>query len=164
VSDTGGSATPSSTGAPEPVEDRLTSASRLGDAGLGPIKIGMTIDEAERVGQLPTANTGCGLTFDPASDTGLRYGDIHVFDNADGTISGLDISTPAISTISGVHVGSTRDDVHRTYPAAVDLGPSTIRITNPEGREITFVLDRDGVVLLIVLKITCTSASIDPQC
>ena len=59
---------------------RLTSASRLGYDGLGPIKLGMTVAEAERAGATPTANTGCGLTFDPEPDTGLRYGDIHIAD------------------------------------------------------------------------------------
>ena len=69
-----------------------------------------------------------------------------------------------ISTISGIHIGSTRDDVHRTYANAVDLGPNTIRITNPEGRRITFVLDQDGVVVFMSLHEPGPASAIDPQC
>jgi hypothetical protein len=161
----GDAATPSSTGvATETEATRLTSESRLGYDGVGPIKLGMTIADAERAGQVATANTGCGLTFDPTSDTGLRYGDVHIADDGRGAIVGLDIDTAAIRTISGIHIGSTREDVHRTYANAVDLGPSTIRITNPEGRRITFVLDRDGVVISISLHEPGPSSAIDPRC
>jgi len=127
----GDAATPSSTAvAIETDATRLTSESRLGYDGLGPIELGMTIAEAERAGHVATANTGCGLTFDPTSDAGLRYGDIHIADDDRGTIVGLDIDTSAIRTISGIHIGSTREDVHRTYGNAV-AGPGIVKHSGP---------------------------------
>ena len=157
-------APPTSVVSSAPEEGRLTSASRLGYAGLGPIKLGMTIEEAERAGQTATANTGCGLTFDLGSDTGLRYGDIHVYDDADGAIVALDIATPTISTISGIHIGSTSDDVYRTYANAVDIGGKRLQIENPQGRRITFVVGRDGTVIWMSLHGPEPAPAIDPQC
>ncbi len=124
----------------------------------------MTVTDAERAGRVATANTGCGLTFDPEPDTGLRYGDIHVSDTAGGIIVGFDISTPAITTISGMHVGNTRDDVHRTYPNAVDVDAQSTTITNPEGRKITFWMSRDGTVVAMSLYEPGPVGHIDPQC
>ena len=156
--------TPATEIASEPEEERLTSASRLGYAGLGPIELGMTIEEAERAGKVGTANTGCGLTFDPASDTGLRYGDVRIIQTSRGTIAGLDISSPEISTISGVRIGSTREDVHRTYPSAVDHEPNLNRIENLEGRRITFLVDRVDVVTDMSLRGSELANEIDPRC
>jgi len=160
-------ATPSSTAVatdPEIKEARLTSASRLGYEGLGPIKLGMSIDDAERAGQAATANTGCALTFDPAPDTGLRYGDVHLFDDDVGAIVGLNVTTPAISTISGIHIGSTRDEVHRTYANAVDVDAETVRIENPQGRRITFYVGRNGIVSGMTLHASGPAPGINPLC
>ena len=119
---------------PAPGEDRLSSASRLGYAGLGPIKLGMAFDDA-------VAAAHVTVQPDPTCDTTL-YGEpgsgvesISVWGRP--TIDTVTVSQPGIRTISGVQVGSTRDDVVRTYPAAVADGSSLV-ITGPDGRIIVF--------------------------
>ena len=66
------------------------------------------------------------------------------------TIDEIDVWHPAIYTISGVHVGSTYDEVLRTYPAAVEtiLAQTYLHltITTPEGRTIKFFFGPDRTV------------------
>jgi hypothetical protein len=58
---------------------------------------------------------------------------------------------PAISTISGIHVGSTVDEVLATYPGASTAElPNAISITDTRGRVILFVLDNDAVTGMVL--------------
>jgi hypothetical protein len=156
--------------APPTGDDRLSSNSRLGYAGLGPIKLGMSYPDVERVGQVTLRQTDCLLTIQPHEGSGLDpipapYGT--------GTITGLsawgafpiteprvidviEVGHPAIYTISGIHVGSTADDVKRTYTNTVEAQYAwdadrrplySLTITNPEGRAVQFLLDADGVIV-----------------
>ena len=163
------STTPTTTTAPTtttptlaPGEDRLSTASRLGYAGLGPIKLGVTLGDAEKAGDVTIVAGDCPWVVHPGPDSGLApvvmpYGTITGYTvwAASGVVDQIDVTNPATSTISGVHVGSTYDDVLRTYPSAVetiigqDSGsspPLSLTITNPEGRVIVFYLGADRVV------------------
>ena len=53
-------------------EDRLSSESRLGYAGLGPIKLGMTIEDASAPARAVIENTGCGFDVRPEAGTVSR--------------------------------------------------------------------------------------------
>jgi len=89
---------------------------------------------------------------------------VHVFDDATGAVVGLEIDTPAISTISGIRIGSTRDEVHRTYANAVDVDAETVRVENPQGRRITFFVSRTGAAVAMTLHGPGPAPGINPQC
>ena len=65
--------------------------------------------------------------------------------DASTAIVQIGVNTPNISTISGIHVGSTRDQVFRTYPNATEGNDGLITITNQEGQGITFFVTGDVV-------------------
>ena len=63
---------------------------------------------------------------------------------------------PAWPTISGIRVGSTEDDVRRTYSSAqADAAPDgrpMITITNPEGRVVAFLMHEGRVGTIVALS------------
>jgi|SoiMethySBSTD1v2_1073268.scaffolds.fasta_scaffold23046_8 hypothetical protein len=162
---------PPTTSAPVPStgDDRLSSNSRLGYAGLGPIKLGMTYADIERVGQVTVRQSVCPLMVTPSAGSGL---DPISNPHGVGTITGfvawvalplteprvidvIEVGHPAIFTISGIHVGSTADDVRRTYANVDDAAwgqypdgrfEHVLTITNPEGRVVQFLVNPNGVV------------------
>jgi hypothetical protein len=143
-----------------PGEDRLSTESRLGYAGLGPIKLGMSVDDAARVGHVEMVNDGCGHSVHAGADSGLTpVAGIEV--SGASMIQSIDVSNPSISTISGVHVGSTRNDVLGAYPGAVEEA-SIIEITNGQGRVIDFALTGGTVVHMSLHEEGY--AGVDPRC
>lgn len=159
-------------------EVRQPHAWRLGYAGLGPIQLGMTFPDAQLAGQFSIRNSdgGCVLVVEPDSNVGLELvrtpdGQLRsglsvwpVFPQTDPrTIAEIGVGNPAIYTISGVHVGSTYDEVLRTYPNAVEstLGQDAdgrynlaLTITNPEGRAIEFFFSTDRILRFMTLGLT----------
>jgi hypothetical protein len=146
-------------------DDRLSNNSRLGYAGLGPIKLGMTYADIERVGQVTVIERTCGLALRPHPGSGLEpirgpyggsgtgVGGAAAFPLTNPrTIEVILVLHPSIYTISGVHVGSTADDVRRTYSHVVERG-NFLTITNSEGRAVQFILE-NGFVYEIDVGIT----------
>jgi hypothetical protein len=143
-----------------PGEDRLSSASLLGYAGLGPIKLGMAFDDA-------VAAAHVTVQPDPTCDTTL-YGEpgsgvasISVWGRP--TIDTVTVSQPGIHTISGVEVGSDRDDVLRTYPAAAPEGPSLV-ITGPDGHIIVFSFTGAETVDAMTLSTSLQTLDVHGRC
>jgi hypothetical protein len=148
-----------------PGEDRLSSSSRLGYAGLGPIKLGMEFDLAAAAAQVRVGEvTGCEMSFYGAPDSGVNR--VGVWGGPGSPITSIEIDDPAISTISGIHVGSSLDEVRSTYPGSTDFGPDrpgTLFITNPEGRVIVFSAV-DGIVTHMSLAFDLESLARHAQC
>ena len=145
---------------PVPGEDRLSSASLLGYAGLGPIKLGMAFDDA-------VAAAHVTVQPDPTCDTNL-YGEpgsgvasISVWGRP--TIDTVTVSQPGIHTISGVQVGSDRADVLRTYPAAAPEGPSLV-ITGPDGHIIVFSFTGAETVEAMTLSTSLQTLDVHGRC
>ena len=137
-----------------PTEDRLSSESRLGYAGLGPLQLGMSEADAGRAARATFVSTdgGCLWRIDPEADFG---GGLNAYlSGADGLVQ-IGVASPAIRTISGIHVGSTADDVRSTYANAVpgSSGLSELTITNPQGRHIRFFFN-NGVVSYMELTVS----------
>ena len=171
---------PPTTAAAQAGDDRLSAASRLGYTGLGPIKLGMPFAEVESAGQVTMRRTltSCPVSsLVPGPNSGLQqipftalYG-VWIAPSyplsEPFTVDAIDVTDPAIFTLSGVHVGSSYDDVLRTYPSAVEapidignkIGPYSVvlRITNPEGRTITFYFDPERNLKLMSLGLTPTT-------
>lgn len=102
--------------------ERLSTASRLRIDGLGPVRIGMTAEAARAAAGVPLAlRTGpyCNsltTTNGPAGVSLLMAGGDHV--------DWVTVFERPITTLSGIGVGSTQDQVLAAYPGQV-------RVVNP---------------------------------
>ncbi len=104
----------------------LTSSSRLRLDGIGPVRLGMTTDEASRVtGKRIRVGPNSGSP-NPASCAVARPegGPEIKFMVIDGRIRRVDISPPSsIATVSGVRIGDSEAKVHRVYGPRVRVEP-----------------------------------------
>jgi hypothetical protein len=111
----------------------------------------MSVDEAARVAKATprSSDGGCTVALDFTPPSQLPPGAIVVTPNR---VDVIDIHTPSVSTISGIHVGSSEADVRRTYAPVLfhDGGQddNALTITNDQGRVIFFWI-RDGRVVAI---------------
>lgn len=139
----------SSIAAPVPTPDSATPAgATVGDEpltlrGMGALRIGMTVDEAVAEFGSPIAETD-GLTGecrigvipgDPASPSFLIHapnGDL-----ASGTIRRIDLTGAAQVTLSGIHIGSTKDDVLAAYGDRITATPHKYE-TAPDSEYLTY--------------------------
>ena len=99
--------------------ERLTSEARLRMDGIGPIRVGMTVDQASaaagvpiRVGDDEFGN--CRYAWVPAFE-GL---DIFVID---GRIARVGVGDGPIRTVSGIGIGATEAEVHRVYGSRITV-------------------------------------------
>jgi len=125
--------------------------------GMGPLRIGMSRQAAERaVGARIPDGPGGPECRDLAVEGGPQNLSLR-FSNDDRLVAiSVLSSTPAsLATASGVHVGSTREDVLDTYDSEVtsrqDEGASEELVFAPRlakfhGRIITFLMNDDGTV------------------
>lgn len=146
------SSVPSSTTTATP-ERELTAASRVRLDGIGPVRMGMTLEEA-------TAAVGRRVAVDPESLIGDDGTDLCGFAVVDGGPEGLafmvnrdvpadawrivrlDVSDDGtIATGGGIRVGSTEDEVRRAYGDEIETEPH--HHTAAEGGHY-LVLDVDG--------------------
>lgn len=144
--------TPPTTAAPRRLAD-----SRLSLDGIGPVDIGMTLDEA---------NAAAGTTIrllgprDPEGDCVYGRADsgpeglLFMFIN--GRIARVDVGgagPSAVKTVSGVGIGSTEAEVQRTYPGRirvtghpyVQTGRYLIYVPNdPAWAHLSMIFETDG--------------------
>ena len=127
---------------PAPPPERLTSASRLRLDGIGPIQVGMTLEDA-------SAAAGVPVRVDPRTDLGR--GCAHA--KAEGGPEGLSFmvvngrivrievfGNSAILTLSGVGAGSTVDEVLATYPNRIRVQPNPYT-GHLGGRDLVYLTD-----------------------
>ena len=94
-----------------------TADQRVGFAGYGPARIGMTraglqdAIGAKLVDQHPDAESdGCTYVFPEGASRDLTYMLI------DGRLARIDVDTASVSTISGAHVGTSESELRALYP------------------------------------------------
>jgi hypothetical protein len=149
-------------------EPPLTRESRLGFAGLGSMKLGASFTEAERLANVTFVNNGCGWSVRAGSDAALKgievqqTGATSQADLAAATVAQIYVNVPEISTISGIHVGSTKGDVLRTYPGAEEQA-GNVQIHSADGRTITFGIGSDSVTGMS-LFFTGHPINVNPLC
>jgi hypothetical protein len=119
--------TPAPPAAPQPTREAWEDL-RLSLDGLGPVDIGMSPAQA-------SAAAGVQIRIDPKMDLGNgctyaradRGPDDRLFMVVDGRIVRIDIggrgTAARTRTVSGIGVGSTEDDVKRTYPGRITVQP-----------------------------------------
>jgi hypothetical protein len=116
------SATSSVTTAP-PRSERLTSDSKVTMLGIGPVEVGMTMEEASQASGLTFRLTpdsflssdmdGCGYAIVDDAPDGL---DFMVFERR---IVRVDITGGGFTTVSGMGIGNTEQEIHATYDGVI---------------------------------------------
>ena len=120
---------------PQPVV-RLTTTSRLDIHGLGPVRAGMTVAEAERAAGVPlVVRREAFEAFEGrcyyATARGLpnvmfmihARGDVAPADPRDGIVVRAELRGPPWRTVTGLGVGATVDQVRRVYPGRLREEP-----------------------------------------
>ena len=103
--------------------ERLTSDSRLRLDGIGPVNVGMTLAEASAAAGTPIRvhpndpfGPECQYAAPIDGPEAVRFMVIN------GRIARVDVGNPgasAVRTVSGVRIGTTEDEVKRTYPGRI---------------------------------------------
>lgn len=122
------------------VEAALTSQSRLRADGIGPIRIGMTMDDATKAAGTPLVSeavSGC-VELVPV-DPSLRFG---IWSHDGRTVDMISMTNPSFATTGGIRVGSALEALELAYPyftKNVDEG--------------TYIVVRGGYGLALVFEI-----------
>jgi hypothetical protein len=110
----------------------LSEASQLVLDGIGPIRVGMSIAEAEAsarttlpAGVGPNSTDDCSTIRPSSGPAGLSFIVSH------GQIRRVDVRSPSrIATKSGIRIGDTESDVMARYPGQIRVSPHGL---NPRG-------------------------------
>lgn len=124
----------------------VTNASRITQNGLGSIRLGMTVDQAQaRSGQriqnnlFTPGDTSCGIAqlFPQRLGVNMQTTNLRIWV--------INVSRPGISTRAGIEVGDTVADVRRAYGARVTSHPNKytpkardLWVTFPNNRKLIF--------------------------
>lgn len=126
-----------------PVPDETSARLQLGPEGYRSLRLGMSYDEIRETGMLADPNTP------PPSDC-VRYqlaeGDVAVRDILVSENVGLaEVVANRASTPEGIAVGSTREQLERTYDATEADDPAQYEIPTGAGGYYLFRVDGDRV-------------------
>lgn len=95
----------------------------LSEDGLGPIHIGMTLDDAVSMGLLnerPDIKSACDFVF-PAVGAGIPFG-VNVM-VVKRKVARIDVDTGLVTTEDGAKIGDTEDRVKSIYGDEVEVTP-----------------------------------------
>lgn len=101
---------------------KLSVNSPITTEGIGPILAGMTKREAEAAGGIRLKGDGFGvgtcryLRTNALKEVGFMF--------SNGTFARVDVMNPAISTLSGISVGASEDEVFDAYGANIEEEPN----------------------------------------
>jgi len=112
-----------------PIPKTLTDTSRLELNGIGPIVVGMTLDEASAAHGKPVAidsrtlgpgwERGCGHALAEGGPEGLRFMVLH------GRIERIEVGRGPVATPEGITTGSPVQDVLAAYAGRIRVEPHT---------------------------------------
>ena len=119
-----GDSTPT-TGVAPPAQEALSDTSRLRLDGIGPVVIGMTLDEASaatgqaiRINPRTDLGNGCAHAAAEGGPEGLRFMVVN------GRIVRVEAGRGPVRTVSGVGAGSTEAEVRAAYPDRIRVEPN----------------------------------------
>lgn len=122
---------------------QLTERSQLAINGIGPIRVGMKVDEASKsagIKLISNGNSGgndeyqCSYVQPQGELKGIS------FMVAKGRIARVDISNQRITTIRGAKIGNTEEQIMKLYPGQIQATPHPYQGRAPyNGKYLTFV-------------------------
>jgi hypothetical protein len=121
---------------------QLTERSKLAIDGIGPIRIGMTVNEASRSAQvkfikIPSGGRSEDLCSYMKAQEGPKGISVMV---SKGRIVRIDISNERITTMRGVKIGDPEGKVFSLYPRQIQATPHPYSSRPPyNGKYLTFV-------------------------
>lgn len=123
--------------------DTLGPGDRVGLDGIGPVRVGMSLEEASAAAGQPVAEVpGSGVGTDPASCFFAAPGSGEpkvTFMVVDGVIGRVDVAEgSSVVTISGIGVGATEADVLAAYGERIVVEPHP---SDEGGRYLRYVAD-----------------------
>ncbi len=140
---------------PAPLSPQLASA-RISTSSFGPIQVGMTLDQAQAAAGT-ALDAGAGGSACRAYTPAGGPDGVQVF-TAAGTVAGFEVTGGDVSTLSGIKVGDSGDQVRSTYGAAIQSEPSaagggeTLTFTPASAADpnrVVFLTDASGTVRTI---------------
>lgn len=133
---------------------QLSEESRLRMDGIGPVRVGMTPDEASKAaGQKITVageSEGCGHGTVESGPKGLSF--MVLRDKAAGPwkIARVEIDDASkIATEAGIAIGASEDDVKKAYSGSNGKLSTEPHKYDPNGHYMTYDTDGDGGLLLL---------------
>jgi hypothetical protein len=130
----------------------------LNEDGLGPVQIGMTLDEAVSMGLLnerPDIKQACDFVY-PAVGSGVPF-DVGVM-VVKGKVARIDVDTGSVTTEDGARIGDTEDRLKSIYGDDLEARPHKFidgghylivkGDSASAGKEIVFETDASGKVMM----------------
>ncbi|HAT14487.1 MAG TPA: hypothetical protein DCS91_13790 [Microcoleaceae bacterium UBA11344] len=118
-------------------QSQLTENSKLALNGIGPIRVGMTVDEASQAAGVRLVKGYAGLDenfcsyFKPQGEPkGIN------FMVTKGRIVRIDISNERVTTIKGAKIGDTEEQIFSLYPGQIRVMKNPL---SGRGNNLTFV-------------------------
>ncbi len=117
-------------------QEKLTANSKLAIKGIGPVQVGMTVEEASRAAGVKIVTNGANTNpecvyYKPAD----KLEGINFMVTGD-RIARVDITTKGITTISGAGIGDTEARIKSLYPGQIEVTPHPYV---EEGHYLTFI-------------------------
>jgi tetratricopeptide (TPR) repeat protein len=120
---------------------KLTKSSRLTLRGIGPVRVGMTIEEASKASGISSWN----LIYGGGREGICKYykPQININDVSfmviNGHIARIDINNKYIQTIRGIKIGDTEKAVKSLYPGQITISPHPYGRPNGNSHYLTFI-------------------------
>ena len=113
-------ATQAADSATTPASGAPTSAWTVTPSGIGPIRVGMTVEDLKRVGgdvNVPAGNADCAYVRPPSAPAGVSVMLAH------GEVTRIDVESSGVQSDAGIVVGDSASRVSQVYAGRVTATP-----------------------------------------
>ena len=130
-----------------PASATPTSAWTVTPSGIGPIRVGMTVEDLKRVGgdvNVPSGNADCAYVRPPSAPAGVSVMLAH------GQVTRIDVESSGVQSDAGIVVGDSASRVSQVYAGRVTTTPHkyvqggqylTVRSTSPQDSAFRIVFE-----------------------
>jgi tetratricopeptide (TPR) repeat protein len=120
---------------------KLTESSRLTLRGIGPVRIGMTIEEASQASGISTWNSPFGDDNNVVCKYYKPQSNINdvLFMTINGRIVRIDVHNKSIQTIRGIKIGDTEESIKLQYSKQIEVSPRSNNRVTFSSYSLTFV-------------------------